>query len=108
MENLVEWCSQNNLELNVSRTKEIILDFRTIQPLLINGAEVAIVPTFTFLGLHLSEDLKWDVNTDHSVKKAQQRFFVVRRLKSFGLGRSAMVKFYRAVTECVLTFSFIV
>ena len=75
VENLVEWCSQNNLELNVSKTKEIIVDVRTnkptAQPLLINVAEVAIVPTFKFLGLHLSEDLEWDVNTDHSVKKDQ-------------------------------------
>ena len=32
VENLVEWCSQNNLELNVSKTKRIIVDFRTNKP----------------------------------------------------------------------------
>ena len=108
VESLVEWCSRNNLELNVSKTKDITVPFPTTQPLPINGAEVEIVPTFKFLGLHLSEELKWDVNTDHYVKKAQQRFFFLRRLKNFGLGRSALVKFYRAVIESVLTFSFTV
>ena len=64
--------------------------------------EAAILPTFKFLGFHLSEDLKWDVNTDHSLKKAQQCLFFLRRMKNFGLGRSALVKFYRAVIESSL------
>ena len=28
VQNLTEWCSANNLELNVSETKEVIMDFR--------------------------------------------------------------------------------
>ena len=45
VENLESWCSENNLLLNVSKTKEMIVDFRTrnkshIEPLLIDGAEV--------------------------------------------------------------------
>ena len=41
IEHLINWCNQNNLELNVSKTMETIIDFRKktgeIQPLLING-----------------------------------------------------------------------
>ena len=53
---LVDWCSANNLELNVSKTNEIIVDFcfypPEIDPLVINGSEVEIVYTFKFLGIH--------------------------------------------------------
>ena len=57
---LVELCTLNNLELNVSKTKEII-DFRTTRniqksPLVINDSAVEIVDTFKFLGIHISND----------------------------------------------------
>ena len=41
---LINWCGENNLELNVSKTKEMIVDFRRkkspLSPLLINGKTV--------------------------------------------------------------------
>ena len=41
---LVEWCSHHNLELNVLKIKEMVVDFRrkgvVSQPLSINGVEV--------------------------------------------------------------------
>ncbi|KAI3352110.1 hypothetical protein L3Q82_020925, partial [Scortum barcoo] len=43
VEQLVRWCEGNNLILNVEKTKEIIMDFRKIQPshapLLINNSD---------------------------------------------------------------------
>ena len=47
---LVQWCDQNNLDLNVTKTKEKINDTRTIQspiaPLLINGKAIEQVDFF--------------------------------------------------------------
>ncbi|KAI3362499.1 hypothetical protein L3Q82_012792 [Scortum barcoo] len=47
VEQLVRWCEGNNLILNVDKTKEIIVDFRKIQPshapLLINNSAVEVV-----------------------------------------------------------------
>ncbi|KAI3360341.1 hypothetical protein L3Q82_014656 [Scortum barcoo] len=47
LEQLVRWCEGNNLILNVDKTKEIIVDFRKIQPshapLLINNSAVEVV-----------------------------------------------------------------
>ncbi|XP_077990622.1 uncharacterized protein LOC144444944 [Glandiceps talaboti] len=109
VDRIVGWCADNNLELNVDKTKEIIVDFRKKRmyhtPLNIHGKEVEIVDTFKFLGSLISEDLKWEKNVDHIVKKAQQRLFFLRRLKSFGVSQAILKKFYRAVVESVLTFS---
>ena len=109
VDRLVGWCDENNLELNVDKTKEIIVDFRKSKvdhvPLNILGKEVEIVDTFKFLGSLISNDLKWEKNVDHIAKKAQQRLFFLRRLKRFGVSEVILLKFYRAVIESVLTFS---
>ena len=108
--NLVAWCSDNNLELNVSKTKETIIDFRrgVSTKLTINGSEVEIVTTFKFLGIHLSSDLGWEVNAGHCLKKPQQRLFYLRPLKGFSLSKDVLTKFYRVVDESVLTLSIVV
>ena len=106
---LVQWCHDNNLELNVQKTKEIIVDFRKnpdkVEPLNTNGSEVEIVDSFKFLGVHISNDLKWVTHVDSIVRKAQQRLFFLRRLRSFGVRQDLLVKFYRAVVESILTLS---
>jgi hypothetical protein len=55
------WCQVNNLSLNVSKTKEMIVDYRKIRaydaPILINGAVVEQVESFEFLGVHITNKL---------------------------------------------------
>ena len=65
----------NNLSLNVSKTKELIVDFRRNQAghptILVNGATVEMVNNSKFVGVHISEKLKWSNHTDTIVKKAR-------------------------------------
>ena len=80
-------CSDDKLLLNTSNTKELIVDFRkkrrgTHDPIHINGMTVEQVSSFKFLGTHISEDLSWTTNTSSLVKKAHQRFFFLRTLKT--------------------------
>ena len=63
VERLVGWCSDNNLELDVSKPKEMIIDFRKKRcpapHLSINGVRVELVDSFKFLGTVISSDLSW-------------------------------------------------
>ena len=106
---LVEWCSQNNLSLNISKTKEIIVDFRKnkadLQPLVINDQAVEIVESFKFLGTTISSSLKWNINVNLIVKRAHQRLFFLRQLRRFKVSQEAMCHFYRPMIESVLTIS---
>ena len=107
---LVDWCGENSLCINVGKTKELIVDFRTKQhvpplPLFIHGAVVERVPSFKYLGVHISEDLKWAINTSNILKKAHQRLYFLRRLRQAGLSTSVLEAFYRCVVESTLTFS---
>ena len=75
VQKLAGWCTENNLSLNPSKTKELIIDFRKHSTdhtaLHISGDCVERVPAFKFLGTHIAEDLSWTTNTTSTVKKAQ-------------------------------------
>ncbi|TWW65219.1 hypothetical protein D4764_21G0001190 [Takifugu flavidus] len=102
------WCANNNLVLNTSKTKELIVDFRkarggTQDPIHINGMAVERVSSFKFLGTHISEDLSWTTNTSSIIKKAHQRLFFLRTLRKNQLSSAVLVNFYRCAIESILT-----
>ena len=103
VERLAGWCSENDLKLNVSKTKEMVLDFRKkntpLFPLTIAGEVVEEVKSLKFLGTTISSDLKWDENFSSAIKKAHQRLFFLRQLKKFKVSHSILTQFYRAAIE---------
>ena len=70
---LAVWCQDNNLSLNVSKTKELIVDYRKRRaeqvPINIVVAVVERVESFKFLGVHITKDLSWFKNTNTVMKK---------------------------------------
>ncbi len=73
VERLTSWCQDNCLSLNVSKTKELIVDFRKRQqqpytPLMISGTPVERVSSFKYLGVNISEDLTWTTHIQTQVK----------------------------------------
>ena len=68
------WCQDNNLSLNVIKTKEIIVDYREKRtehaPILIDRAAVEQVESFKFLGVHITNKLTWSKHTKTVVKRA--------------------------------------
>ena len=52
-------------------------------PIYIDGIAVEKVESFKFLGVHITNKLKWSTHTDSVVKKAQHRLFNLRRLKKY-------------------------
>ena len=103
----IKWCANNNLLLNVTKTKELIIDFRRNKnhkdAIIIDGQEVEQVNNFKFLGTHIAEGLKWHNNILDIAKKARQRLYFLRSLKSFQVQQNILVSFYRAIIESVLT-----
>ncbi len=78
VERLTSWCQDNCLSLNVSKTTELIVDFRKRQqqpytPLMISGTPVERVSSFKYLGVNISEDLTWTAHIPTQVKKARNK-----------------------------------
>uniref|UniRef100_A0A9J8D6D0 Reverse transcriptase domain-containing protein n=1 Tax=Cyprinus carpio carpio TaxID=630221 RepID=A0A9J8D6D0_CYPCA len=107
MSRLARWCSDNNLSLNVEKTKEIVVDFRKVHtqhaPLTINSATVERVSNTKFLGVHITEDLSWTDNIAALAKKAQQRLYFLRKLRRARAPAPIMCTFYRGTIESILT-----
>ena len=95
---LAVWCQDNNLSLNVIKTKEMIVDYRKMRaeqaPINIDGTEVERVKSFKFLGVHITNKLSWSKYTKTVVKRARKNLFPLRRLKRFGIGPLILKKFY--------------
>ena len=87
---LAVWFHYNNLSLNVSKAKELIVDSwkrRAEQaPINIDRALVERVESFKFLGVHIPNELSWSKHTKTVVKRARQHVFPLRRLKRFDMG----------------------
>ena len=100
------WCQDNNLSLNVIKTKGMIVDYRKRRtehaPILINGDVVEQVESFKFLGVHITNKLEWSKHTKTVVKRAQQNLFPLRRLKRFGMGPQIHKRFYSCTIESMV------
>ncbi|KAI4878460.1 hypothetical protein NFI96_024236 [Prochilodus magdalenae] len=107
------WCKVNDLVLNTSKTKEIVVDFRRTKksdhlPLHISGAEVERVEKVKFLGVHITNHLTWSPNTSYLCMRAQQRLCFPRKLKQAQLPQKLLVSFYRSTIESILSHCMIV
>ena len=94
----VYWCDNSYLDLNVTKTKEMIVDFRRQEhspgKTIIHNNEVEIVSKYKYLGTIFDDTLKWDDNTEEIVKKGQQRLYLLRKLNYFCVDQKILTLFY--------------
>eukprot|EP00061_Rhincodon_typus_P013860 g40490.t1 len=90
IEGLVSCCNDNNLFLNVGKTKELIIDFRKK-----GGAEVERGESVKFLRVTITNNLTWSSYVDAMFKKAQQRLFFLKQLRKFSMSIRTLTNFYR-------------
>ncbi len=108
IERLTSWCQDNCLSLNVSKTKQLIVDFRKRQqwpytPLMMSGTPVERVSRFKYLGVNITEDLTWTAHIQTQVKKARQRLYHLRQLRKSRVSSAILKMFYSGAIESVLT-----
>lgn len=61
------------------------------------------VSSFKDLGMHISEDFTWMLNTAQLLNNALQQLYFMRRLRRFGMSPRILRNFHRCVVESVLT-----
>ena len=99
------WCKDNNLSLNMIKTKKMIVDYKKIRAehahILINGVVVKQVESFKFLGI--TNKVSWSKHTKTVMKREQQHLLPLGRLKRFGMGPQILNNFYSCTFESILT-----
>ena len=107
VKDLTMWCQDNNLSLNVIKTKEMIVDYRKKMtehtPILIDRAAVEQVESFKFFGVHITNKLTWSKHTKTVMKRTRQNLIPLKRLKRFGMGPQILKRFYSCTIESILT-----
>lgn len=96
VQHLVLWCEDNNLVLNIKKTKQIIVDFGRNGPsnhgvFFIGSEEVESVSSFRFLGVTVAEDLCWGSHIALAVGNAQPHIYYLRELRSTHIPRRRIV-----------------
>lgn len=108
---LATWCKDNYLELNVQKTKEMLIDFRknpqNVPDLYICGEKVERVSEYKYLGTIIDDKLNFTANTNLIYRKCQSRIFCLQKLRSLNVNTKVLQGFYRCFIEAILTFSFI-
>ena len=107
--NFVDWSERNHLRLNITKTKELVIDFRKnkepLTPVTIHGKEVEIVQSYKYLGVHIDNKLDWSINSDAIYKKGLGRLFFLRKLRSFNVCNRLLLSFYQSVMASVIFYA---
>ena len=108
IERFVSWCARHSLQLNVSKTKDMIFDFRknvySHSAIEISGESVERVSDYKYLGVTVNERLDWSVHAENVLSKVNQRMYFVRKLNYFGIDKVLVSLFYRAAVQSLFSF----
>ena len=102
---LNEWCKESLLEMNVGKTKELVLDARkttnVFVPVKVNNEPVEMVSNFKYLGTLIDTKLRFNDNTDLMYKKSQQSLYHLRKLRSFDVSHELLQIVHKSLSACV-------
>ncbi|KAJ8356646.1 hypothetical protein SKAU_G00194400 [Synaphobranchus kaupii] len=104
-----DWCRKNGLDLNASKTKELVIDFRrgqqTITTLKVDSQAIERVEEYKYLGTTIDQKLTFKRNNEIIFSKCQQRLFFLRKLRKLQVHQSTLLAFYRCFIESIITFN---
>ena len=82
---ILDWCMQNGMSVNFSKTKEVYCTFRSSSWRAPNVFNIEQVSCVKMLGYRFHENLKHDDHINKVVKVCQQYIFLLRKLKYMGV-----------------------
>ena len=85
----------NFFDLNVTKTKELLIDFRkqppAVSPITIDGDIVERVEKYKYLGFILDNKIKLDSNVLNIHKKCHYRIYCLQRLRNIGINSNSRI-----------------
>ena len=102
-----EWTDNQKMILNQKKTKVMIFnftdDYKFTTTLTLDSANLEVVNQAKLLGVIISDDLKWDKNTEYLVKKANSRMELLRKVAEFSTSiddkKNIYVLYIRSILE---------
>jgi len=108
---LAQWATDNYMIVNYNKTKEMVLGRLRGRPppaLSVSGNSIERVTCFKLLGVHVSNDLRWDKHIQSIATKVNSRLYYLKLLKRAGLSTDELRSFYCTVIRPVLEYACVV
>ena len=103
-----DWSRDNDMCLNRTKTKEMIICFKKdyVPPpnIIIDDEVIEQVNTFKLLGVIITSDLKWSSHVDYITKKVSQRIYNLIVLRRAGLSKRDLFIIYCCMIRSVLEY----
>ena len=103
-----QYARNNNMKLNLDKCKFMLFNptkhFDFIPELDMEGKSIETVENMKILGIIVSNDLKWKENTLEMTKKAYNRLWMLKRLKSHGASLEDLTDVYTKQIRSILEF----
>ena len=98
LDTINEWTIKQKMQINRKKSKIMLFNYtknyQFSTRLKIQDELLEIVPQAKLLGTIISNDLKWNQNTDFIVKKANSRMELLRRISNFGASLDDLKNIY--------------
>ena len=100
---VAKWREDNNLLINISKTKDIVFSNPNPPALVINNIQLERVNCYTYLGTVLTNKLSFSENTARVVNKARKRLHIMSKLKFLGVSETIRRTTYTTFIQSLLT-----
>ena len=100
------WTQNQKMKINSKKSKTMIFNFSRNHQfstrLELSGEILEIVNDTKLLGTVISNDLRWEKNTQNIVKKANRRMEILRKISNFGASYNDLKTIYIAYIRSIL------
>ena len=99
LDEIQKWTIKQKMELNEDKTKCMVFNFTKKQQfstrLALNGKTIDTVKEFKLLGTKITDNLKWNKNTKHLIKRAYGRIELLRKMSEFTQSKEDRLHVYK-------------
>jgi len=101
--NIEKWCSANKISINTQKTQVLTIKSTKRTPLY----EIPRSNNITILGLIIQNNLKWDEQVSHVIKKSSKNLHILRKLRTTLEKKDLILLFYSFILS-ILEYSYCV
>jgi len=111
VDEIVTWSTDNHMNINTSKTKEMIIDFaRSSQSIVTefttaDDCPIERVSSFKLFGITLSNDLRWSCHVREISAKANKRLHFLKLLKRSAMTTDDLLHYYKTVIRPVIEYA---
>ena len=112
LKELEEYTKENEMKINKKKTKLMVFNTARKRDFIhrfdVEGIQIEVVEKQKLLGVQITNDLKWNENTDYISKRDYNKLWILRRLKNNGANTEELKNIYCKHIRSILEYAAVV